>query len=453
MTSDPSRRDELDEDVREALKRLEQGERIQLFRFGTPQMRAFHLSWFAFFLAFFGWFGVAPLMAIVREDLALSQSQVGNTIIASVAITVVARPLVGWLCDRYGPRLTYTGLLTLGALPVMGIGLAQSYETFLLFRLAIGVIGAAFVVTQYHTSVMFDSSVVGAANATTAGWGNLGGGVTQMAMPLLLAAVLLFGVEEALGWRIAMVVPGAALLLMGVAYYRFTQDTPFGNYAELREEHRVRPASQATGAFREAVADYRVWTLFLAYAACFGVELTINNVAALYYHDRFGLGVGAAGVTAGLFGLMNLFARPLGGLIGDRAGIRFGLRGRTLFLATALLLEGIALIVFARMSALPAAIAAMVVFSLFVQMSEGATFSVVPFINRRALGSVSGVVGAGGNAGAVAFGFLFRAESLSAQDALLAIAVVVLAASALVFAVRFTRAPAARRTAEGRPRR
>ncbi len=79
----------------------------------------------------------------------------------------------------------------------------------------------------------------------------------------------------------------------------------------------------------------------------------------------------------------------------------------------------------------------MIVFSLFVQMSEGATFSVVPFINRGALGSVSGIVGAGGNAVAVAYGFLFRAESLSAHDALMAIAVAVLAASVLVFAVRF----------------
>ena len=112
--------------------------KINLFNFSTPQMRAFHMSWFAFFLCFFAWFGIAPLMAVVREELSLTKAQIGNTIIASVAITIVARLFIGWLCDRIGPRITYTWLLVLGALPVMGIGFAQSYETFLLFRLGIG---------------------------------------------------------------------------------------------------------------------------------------------------------------------------------------------------------------------------------------------------------------------------------------------------------------------------
>ena len=69
--------------------------RIRLLNFSTPQMRAFHLSWFAFHICFFGWFGIAPLMAVVREDLALTQTQIGNTIIASVAITVIVRLLIG----------------------------------------------------------------------------------------------------------------------------------------------------------------------------------------------------------------------------------------------------------------------------------------------------------------------------------------------------------------------
>ena len=108
------------------------------------------------------------------------------------------------------------------------------------------------------------------------------------------------------------------------------------------------------------------------------------------------------------------------------------------FLGVVLLLEGLALLLFSQMATLLLAVGAMIVFSLFVQMSEGATFSAVPFINRMALGSVAGVVGAGGNAGAVAFGFLFRMESLDTQGALMKVGLFVLAASALVLLVRFS---------------
>ena len=47
----------------------------------------------------------APLLAVVREELSLAPEQIGNTIIASVTITVLARVILGWLCDRIGPRL------------------------------------------------------------------------------------------------------------------------------------------------------------------------------------------------------------------------------------------------------------------------------------------------------------------------------------------------------------
>jgi NNP family nitrate/nitrite transporter-like MFS transporter len=412
--------------------------RINWFSFARPHMRAFHVTWFAFFVAFFGWFGIAPLMALVRDDLGLTRTQIGNTIIASVAITVVARLIIGWLCDRIGPRLAYTGLLIIGSIPVMAIGLAHNYESFLLFRLAIGVIGASFVITQYHTSVMFGPNVVGTANATTAGWGNLGGGVTQMVMPLVLAGVLMLGVSETLGWRIAMIVPGIALLLVGFAYYFLTQDSPEGNYRQLRSEGRMAHSSSVNGSFLAAARDHRVWSLFIIYGACFGIELTINNVAALYFHDRFALSVGTAGLIAGLFGLMNIFARTLGGVFGDRFGIRFGLKGRVWFMGAVLLLEGLALVLFSQMASLILAVGAMIVFSLFVQMSEGATFSVVPFINRKALGSVAGIVGAGGNAGAVAAGFLFRIEGFSTEQALLFLGIGVTLVAPLALLVRFS---------------
>ncbi len=420
--------------------------KIRLFSLKSPQMRAFHMSWFAFFLCFFAWFGIAPLMKIVREELSLTKEQIGWSIIASVAITVIARLFIGWLCDRIGPRLSYTWLLLIGSLPVIGIGLAQSFETFLLFRLMIGVIGASFVITQYHTSVMFAPNCVGTANATSAGWGNLGGGVTQLVMPMIFGLfVVTLGLSSFWGWRLSMVVAGTVCALTGVAYYFFTQDCPEGNYKDLRAAGKMPEGKKTTGAFLEASRDRRVWALFLIYAACFGIELTINNVAALYFVDYFDFfkdmdtvkAVGMAGLIASLFGLMNIFARTLGGIFGDKFGMKWGLRGRVTWLFIVLFCEGLALMLFSQMGVLMLAIPTLILFSLFVQMSEGATFSVVPFINKRALGAVAGIVGAGGNAGAVAAGFLFKG-SLPWPTALLVLGVLVTCVSFVALTVRFS---------------
>jgi NNP family nitrate/nitrite transporter-like MFS transporter len=406
--------------------------KINLLDFKSPPMRAFHLTWITFFLCFFGWFGIAPLMPVIRKDLGLTQAQVGNIIIASVAITIFARLFIGWLCDRIGPRICYSVLLILGSIPVMMIGFSHSYESFLLFRLAIGVIGASFVVTQYHTSVMFAPSVVGTANATVAGWGNMGGGATLMVMPLIFASFVGAGYAEEVAWRYSMVVPGAALFIMGFVYYFFTQDTPEGNFNKVRAKKETQSEKEeGRSNFWSACKDYRVWILFLAYGACFGIEITIDNIATLYFVDNFNLGLKEAGVIAGTFGMMNIFARALGGIFGDKAGRKFGIKGRIIMLGIFLLLEGIGIMIFSTIDVLAWAIATMLIFALFLKMSNGATYSVVPFINKKAMGAVSGIVGAGGNVGAVLAGFLFTSNDVSYRDSLFTIGIAVTAVSVL----------------------
>lgn len=53
------------------------------------------------------------------------------------------------------------------------------------------------------------------------------------------------------------------------------------------------------------------------------------------------------------------------------------------------------------------ALALLVGFSLFVQMAEGTSYGMVPFMNREQLAVVSALVGAGGNVGAVITGYFF----------------------------------------------
>ncbi len=423
--------------------------KLNIFSFKGVQMRTFHITWITFFFCFFGWFGVAPLMPMIRDQLNLTKSEVGNIIIASVSATIIARLLIGKLCDTLGPRITYTILLIVGAIPIMFIGLSNSYASFLLFRFCIGIVGASFVITQFHTSMMFAPNIVGTAKAVTGGWGNLGGGVTNLVMPLIAAGFAAMGfVSEADSWRLAMVVPGIILLLMAFIYYRYTTDTPAGNFNDLQKRDVPAYQKKSKGSLVEALQDYRVWVLTLAYAACFGIEITVDNVAAIFFIDRFGTSIIVAGAMAGIFGGMNIFARALGGIVSDKVGRRFGLKGKGTLLGLLLVLEGIGIALFAASGSLVFAIVSMLIFALFLKMANGCTYGIVPFINKDNIGVVSGIVGAGGNIGAMLVGFLFKSENLTYADAFQYIGVGVVFIGLLVAVTRFQPKPAIKNSIE-----
>ncbi|NRR29160.1 MFS transporter [Oxalobacteraceae bacterium] len=383
---------------------------IKLFSISTPPMRAFHLTWMAFFVCFFAWFACAPLMPIIKGEFHLSLAQIANINIAAVAVTIIVRLIIGPLCDHFGPRKAYTGLLLLGSIPVLGVATAQSYESFLLFRLGIGAVGASFVITQYHTSVMFGPKIVGTANAAAAGWGNAGGGAAQALMPLLMGALVMAGVNETMGWRAALVVPGVAMIIMAFVYFKFTQDCPQGNYSDMRKAGIAIEGGKKGGwdSFKLAATNHRVWLLFVTYGACFGIEIFIHNIAAVYYVDHFGFSVASAGMAAGSFGLLALFARALGGYVSDMVANFGNLNSRVTLLFIMMIGEGAGLLWFANADGATYAVIAMLVFGLFTHMACGATYALVPFVDSRALGGVAGIIGAGGNVGAVCAGFLMK---------------------------------------------
>ncbi|SEM22171.1 MFS transporter, NNP family, nitrate/nitrite transporter [Aquimarina amphilecti] len=388
---------------------------LNLLNFKNLSIRTFWITSIAFFLCFFSWFGIVPFMPDVVRDLGLTPDQKWNSIIVAVTGTVFARLFIGKMCDKYGPRICYTWLLMLGAIPVVLLGLVQTPMQFIICRLFIGFIGASFVITQFHTSIMFASNIVGTANATSAGWGNLGGGANRLGMPLIAAGVVSFGIAETEAWRYCMVIAGVVCFLMGIVYYFFTQDTPNGNYKELKVKGELPQSKKDEVSFLSAIKDYRVWILFVIYAACFGMELTVYGTMDDYLQNTFQLERVTAGNLVLSFALMNIFARTLGGFFGDRFGRLKGLRGRVLFLAVILAIEGVMLSLFSGMNGLTFGVVFLVGFSLSVQMAEGATFSVVPFINKKAIGSISGIVGAGGNVGAFVAAMVLKSKSAIAE--------------------------------------
>lgn len=405
---------------------------LNIFRLKGIQMRSFHITWLMFFVCFFGWFGLAPLMPTIRADLHLTKSQVGNLVIVSVSSTIIARLIIGKLCDIWGPRTTAVRLLIIGSIPLFLVGLSRDYTSFLLFRAAIGIIGASFVITQYHTSMMFADNIKGTANAVAGGWGNLGGGVTNMVMPLIFTLIIAMGYTKSEAWRYAMILPGALMLVVAFLYYRFTKDTPNGNFDETGKSQKEKVKTDWS-----ILSDWRIWALAVSYAMCFGMEITFDNVASLHFVDNFKLSQSAAGFWAGIFGFMNLFARALGGIFSDKIGNKFGLRGKGLLLAAMLLLEGTGIIIFAHAGSLVFAIISMLSFALFLKMANGATYGIVPFVNKKNIGLVSGIVGAGGNAGGMLFGFLFKSKEISYVQAFNYIGYTVIIIAMIILITRF----------------
>ena len=99
-------------------------------------------------------------------------------------------------------------------------------------------------------------------------------------------------------------------------------------------------------------------------------------------------------------------------MLSDLAAIRWGMRGRIWNLWIIQMLGGAFCIVMWKVDySLSATIIIMIIFSIFCQQACGAHFGIVPFVSRRAYGVVSGVVGAGGNCGAIVTQVIFFAGS------------------------------------------
>mmetsp|Transcript_3766 Transcript_3766/g.5595 ORF Transcript_3766/g.5595 Transcript_3766/m.5595 type:complete len:451 (-) Transcript_3766:932-2284(-) len=394
-------------------------------------MRAFHFAWWSYHVAFLMWFSISPLLSEVQDTLDLTKAEIWTSSISAVSGTIVMRFLLGPFCDKYGPRIPMGLILLASAIPTGLTGLVGTSSGLSILRFFIGVGGSTFVMCQYWTSCMFTKEWVGTANATVGGWGNVGGAVTQVLMGSILFPLLrdaAYGGNREKAWRTACVVPCIVGLITSYCVVRFTDDCPKGNYAKLKKLRQIEPVSVGKS-FRGGALNVNTWLLFVQYACCFGVEITMNNAAALYFKEEFGQSTESAAAIASIFGWMNLFARGLGGFISDKANIYNGMRGRLAWQSICLLIEGCLVAVFAQTETLSTAIMVLMFFSIFVQAAEGSTYGIVPYVNPAITGSISGIIGAGGNTGAVVFSLFFR--QMTNKTALRTIGAMVVTSSVL----------------------
>ena len=431
---------------------------LSLFSF-KDNMRILHLSWIAFFISFAVWFNHAPLMAALRQNFGLTDQEVGILLILNVALTIPARIVTGMLVDRFGPRLVFSAILIGSGLICFAFALAQSFEQLALTRFLLGFVGAGFVVGIRMIGEWFPARQAGIAQGIYGGWGNFGSAASAMLLPTL---ALLFGGAHGWRFAIAatgLVAIGYGIFYycsaqdtpQGSTYFKpkkmgamevtsrgdlllyLLMSLPiYGALALL--VWKLSPAglqwfSPAITTILYAgvalICGYQglkiyqvnrevlskpipelfhysfrqVAILNLAYLVTFGSELALVSMLPLFYLDQFHLSQVSAGILAGAYPVMNLIARPAGGILSDRIGRRrsllllfAGIAGSFLLLGQVSAQWAVALVV-----------ANTLLCGLFAKGGSGAVFAMAPLIQRRMTGQIAGMVGAYGNVGGLVF--------------------------------------------------
>lgn len=424
--------------------------------------RILHLTWFAFFLTFLVWFNFAPFASAIKADLGLTEAQLRTLAICNVALTVPARIIVGMVLDRFGPRITYSTLLVLTAIPCLVFAFAQNFSQMVVSRLILSIVGCGFVIGIRMVAEWFPAKDIGLAEGIYGGWGNFGSAGAAFTLPSLAIATA-FLAEGQINWRLAIAFTGVVAAIYGVIYYFNVTDTPPGR------EYQCPPSSAGMEITTQKdfglllimniplvgvlglitwrlhkvqlvndMAMYAVWILLLglylfqayniwkankplltgqkqyspqerykfsqvanlqlAYIACFGSELAVVSMLPTFFQRGFGLSAAFAGAVAGTYAFMNLFARPGGGWVSDKIG------SRKWTLVVTLAGTGMGYLLFSSLgNTVPLFVVVIVTMlaSFFVMAAEGATYAIVPLIKHRITGQIAGNVGAYGNVGAV----------------------------------------------------
>lgn len=108
-------------------------------------MRALFCSIWAYFISFFIWYSIAPLLSEIKDTLGLLKIDIYNSSVVGVYGSFASRLLLGPLCDRFGARTWLLVVLAFASIVTAMTGLIDGYQSLAALRFFIGSAGGVFV--------------------------------------------------------------------------------------------------------------------------------------------------------------------------------------------------------------------------------------------------------------------------------------------------------------------
>ena len=138
----------------------------------------------------------------LQTDLGWSENDYGNIVTAFQAAYALGFLLMGWLIDRFGPKIGYAIAITIWTIGHVAHGFASSVITFMLARIGLGVGEAGhFPAVVRASSEWFPQK----ERAYAIGWVN---SATTIGVILAAPTVWLFMVLLGVGWRETFIYSG-----------------------------------------------------------------------------------------------------------------------------------------------------------------------------------------------------------------------------------------------------
>ncbi|MEC8917377.1 MAG: MFS transporter, partial [Pseudomonadota bacterium] len=258
------------------------------------RQRALGLSTLAFTLCFAVWTIFSIIGLRIKQELGLSDTQLGLLMATPVLTGSISRLLLGIWTDRFGGRWVFGLVMLTSAACVYLLTFTSSYAMLLLAALGVGLAGGSFIVGVAYVSAWFPAAQQGTALGIF-GAGNVGAAVTNFVAPFLLVA---------LGWQTTALIYATVLAAMGVAFIMLAKNDPL---RDERARQRVPLCDQLA-----PLAELRVWRFSLYYFCTFGGFVALALWLPLYLMNVYGLSLTTAGVVAALFSVPASLFRILG---------------------------------------------------------------------------------------------------------------------------------------------
>ncbi len=272
--------------------------------------KALFFNTLAFTICFAAWMlnGVLVTFLVDNQVFDWGPVEIGWLMGIPVLTGALFRLPAGILTDKFGGKPVYGSLLILCAIPMFLLSYANSFFEFAAASFGFGFAGVSFAIGIAFSSVWYPRHQQGTALGIF-GAGNAGAALTTLFAPTLLK-YFTDNATNIEGWRVLPKVYAAALVVMGILFFIFTENK--------------KPSSSARtlkGMLRP-LKNIRVWRFGMYYFLVFGCFVAFSQWLVPYFVNVYYLPLVTAGIFAALFSFPSGVIRALGGWMSDKWGAR-----------------------------------------------------------------------------------------------------------------------------------